>query len=120
MRPDRVSPDPRFVDLTTATPTRLSPGAAADSLFADPGEDGGQGSARVPSYPALARAASRPPRPGQRLGDFELLAEIGRRNGIDLLSMGMSADYEVAIAFGATHVRLGTAIFGERPPRAPI
>jgi hypothetical protein len=48
---------------------------------------------------------------------FALLAEIGRRNGIDILSMGMSADYELAIAFGATHVRIGTAIFGERPPR---
>jgi uncharacterized pyridoxal phosphate-containing UPF0001 family protein len=33
------------------------------------------------------------------------------------LSMGMSADYEIAIAFGATHVRVGTAIFGDRPPR---
>ncbi len=50
---------------------------------------------------------------------FALLAEIGRRNGIDILSMGMSADYEVAIAFGATHVRIGTAIFGERPSRVP-
>jgi pyridoxal phosphate enzyme (YggS family) len=50
---------------------------------------------------------------------FALLAEIGRRNGIDILSMGMSADYELAIAFGATHVRIGTAIFGERPPRLP-
>ncbi|MGE0119341.1 MAG: YggS family pyridoxal phosphate-dependent enzyme [Dongiaceae bacterium] len=51
---------------------------------------------------------------------FALLAEIGRRNGIDILSMGMSADYEVAIAFGATHVRIGTAIFGERPSRSPV
>jgi len=47
---------------------------------------------------------------------FALLREIARRNGITLLSMGMSADYEVAIAFGATHLRIGTAIFGERPP----
>ena len=47
---------------------------------------------------------------------FALLGEIARRNGISILSMGMSADYEIAIAFGATHVRVGSAIFGERPP----
>jgi len=48
---------------------------------------------------------------------FALLREIARRNGLAKLSMGMSADFEIAIAFGATHVRVGTAIFG---PRAPI
>ena len=45
---------------------------------------------------------------------FGLTAMIARRNGLRLLSMGMSADFAVAIAFGATHVRVGTAIFGER------
>jgi len=50
---------------------------------------------------------------------FALLREIARRNGLDGLSMGMSGDYRVAIAFGATVVRIGTAIFGERPPRRP-
>ncbi len=50
---------------------------------------------------------------------FALLREIARRNGLSALSMGMSADYRVAIQFGATHVRIGTAIFGERPPRPP-
>ena len=45
---------------------------------------------------------------------FAFLREIARRNGIDGLSMGMSADYEVAIDFGATLVRVGTAIFGQR------
>ena len=50
---------------------------------------------------------------------FALLREIAQRNGLAGLSMGMSADYQVAIAFGATHVRVGTAIFGERPPRRP-
>ncbi len=47
---------------------------------------------------------------------FALLREIARRNGLGDLSMGMSADFEVAVAFGATHVRLGTAVFGPRPP----
>lgn len=45
---------------------------------------------------------------------FALTAKLARRNGLTLLSMGMSADYPTAIAFGATHVRVGTAIFGAR------
>jgi len=45
---------------------------------------------------------------------FALTAQIARRNGLKLLSMGMSADFSTAIAFGATHVRVGTAIFGAR------
>jgi pyridoxal phosphate enzyme (YggS family) len=45
---------------------------------------------------------------------FALTAKIARRNGLRLLSMGMSADFPIAIAFGATHVRVGTAIFGLR------
>jgi pyridoxal phosphate enzyme (YggS family) len=47
---------------------------------------------------------------------FALTAKIAKRNGLNLLSMGMSADFAVAIAFGATHVRVGTAIFGARTP----
>ena len=45
---------------------------------------------------------------------FALLREIARRTGLGLHSMGMSADFERAIRFGATHVRVGTAIFGAR------
>ncbi len=45
---------------------------------------------------------------------FALLAKIAARNGLTGLSMGMSGDFERAIAFGATHVRVGSAIFGER------
>ena len=45
---------------------------------------------------------------------FALTAKIAARNGLKLLSMGMSADYPVAIAMGATHVRVGSAIFGAR------
>lgn len=45
---------------------------------------------------------------------FALLAQIARRNGLRVLSMGMSGDYEAAIAAGATHVRVGSALFGER------
>lgn len=49
---------------------------------------------------------------------FALLAKIARRHGLSVLSMGMSGDYETAIEVGATHVRVGTAIFGERS--APV
>ena len=45
---------------------------------------------------------------------FALTAKIARRNGLELLSMGMSADFVTAIQLGATHVRVGSAIFGER------
>jgi pyridoxal phosphate enzyme (YggS family) len=45
---------------------------------------------------------------------FALLAKIARRNGLSMLSMGMSSDFETAIEVGATHVRVGSAIFGAR------
>lgn len=45
---------------------------------------------------------------------FALLAKIAKRNGLAGLSMGMSADFDQAIEFGATHIRVGSAIFGER------
>lgn len=45
---------------------------------------------------------------------FALLAKMAARNGLDGLSMGMSGDFEKAISFGATHVRVGSAIFGAR------
>jgi pyridoxal phosphate enzyme (YggS family) len=47
---------------------------------------------------------------------FALLAKIAKRNGLEGLSMGMSSDFEEAIAQGATHVRVGSAIFGARTP----
>ena len=50
---------------------------------------------------------------------FGFLAELAARHALPVLSMGMSADFEAAIAGGATHVRVGTAIFGERPAAPP-
>ncbi len=47
---------------------------------------------------------------------FALLARIARRNGVKNLSMGMSGDFETAIILGATHIRVGTALFGSRDP----
>ena len=55
-----------------------------------------------------------PPAEGEPSLHFALLRQLAVRNGLTALSMGMSRDYEVAVAFGATHVRVGTAIFGPR------
>ncbi len=46
---------------------------------------------------------------------FKMLGEMASRNGLNGLSMGMSSDFEAAIAYGATHIRVGSAIFGARP-----
>ena len=55
-----------------------------------------------------------PPQDEEASPHFALLADIGARNGLTGLSMGMSADYQLAIDFGATIVRVGSAIFGSR------
>jgi len=59
-----------------------------------------------------------PPEHEEAALHFALLREIAKRNALPILSMGMSADFETAIRFGATHVRVGTAIFGARRPLA--
>jgi pyridoxal phosphate enzyme (YggS family) len=60
-----------------------------------------------------------PPQDETPAPHFALTAKIAHRNGLKLLSMGMSADFKTAIAFGATHVRVGSAIFGTRAPLRP-
>ena len=57
-----------------------------------------------------------PPADDDAAPHFALLAKIARENGLSTLSMGMSGDFELAVKFGATHVRVGTAIFGARVP----
>ncbi|HEY8578290.1 MAG TPA: YggS family pyridoxal phosphate-dependent enzyme [Beijerinckiaceae bacterium] len=57
-----------------------------------------------------------PPLGQQASPHFALLARTAARHGLSVLSMGMSADYPLAIQLGATYVRIGTAIFGERAP----
>jgi pyridoxal phosphate enzyme (YggS family) len=59
-----------------------------------------------------------PPLDDEAAFHFALLAKIARRNALSKLSMGMSGDFETAISFGATHVRVGSAIFGERTTRS--
>lgn len=56
-----------------------------------------------------------PPADAEPAPHFALLAKIAKDHGLPLLSMGMTADFETAIRFGATHVRVGTALFGPRP-----
>ena len=78
---------------------------AADAFLRGCRETYGLAVAGLMCIPPLAE----PPAP-----HFALTAKIAARNGLELLSMGMSADFETAIRFGATHVRVGSAIFGER------
>jgi pyridoxal phosphate enzyme (YggS family) len=59
-----------------------------------------------------------PPAEDPPSAHFGLLAAIARRHALPILSMGMSADYPAAIQAGATHVRVGSAIFGARQPKA--
>lgn len=74
------------------------------------------------SLVAMARAESLPliglmcipPATEDPAPHFAMLAEMAARNGLTGLSMGMSSDFEAAIAAGATHVRVGSAIFGDR------
>ena len=65
--------------------------------------------------PALRGLMCIPPLDQEPSLHFALLGEIAARNGLQELSMGMSGDFETAIRLGATHVRVGTGVFGERP-----
>ncbi|MBW3616643.1 MAG: YggS family pyridoxal phosphate-dependent enzyme [Proteobacteria bacterium] len=60
-----------------------------------------------------------PPQEEEPALHFALLRKIAARNGLARLSMGMSDDYETAVRFGATHVRVGSALFGARAPMRP-
>lgn len=73
------------------------------------------GAARDAGLP-LAGLMCIPPAEKEPAPWFALLAELARRHDLPGLSMGMSSDYETAVTIGATHVRVGTALFGERPP----
>jgi pyridoxal phosphate enzyme (YggS family) len=59
-----------------------------------------------------------PPAGDDAAPHFALLAKLAKDNDLKNLSMGMSGDFELAVKFGATHVRVGTAIFGTRAPQA--
>jgi PLP dependent protein len=88
------------------------------------GEEPQKGGCPVAELPALLERARIlplvglmciPPEGVEAAPYFALLAELARRHGVNGLSMGMSADFESAVMCGATHVRVGTALFGPRP-----
>lgn len=72
-------------------------------------------SARVADIPVLGLMCV-PPADVEAAPYFALLAKMARDNGQTGLSMGMSGDFETAVMLGATHVRVGTSLFGDRPP----
>jgi PLP dependent protein len=87
------------------------------------GDEPQKGGCPVAELPALLEAAQAlpvvglmciPPEGNEPAPYFALLAKLARRHGVAGLSMGMSADYESAVMIGATHVRVGTALFGAR------
>jgi pyridoxal phosphate enzyme (YggS family) len=87
------------------------------------GDEPQKGGCPVADLPALVEAARVlpvvglmciPPAEVEAAPYFALLAKLARRHGFTGLSMGMSADYETAVMAGATHVRVGTALFGPR------
>lgn len=88
----------------------------------DEPQKGGCPVAELPALLAEARAANLPvaglmcvPPAGLEAAPyFGLLAKLARDQGVDGLSMGMSGDYETAVTLGATHIRVGTALFGDR------
>lgn len=88
----------------------------------DEDQKGGCAIADVPALLEKARAAGVPihglmcvpPADVEAAPYFALLANIARENAVDWLSMGMSGDYETAVTLGATHVRVGSALFGAR------
>jgi pyridoxal phosphate enzyme (YggS family) len=88
----------------------------------DEPQKGGSAVADLPALLDAARAARLPltglmcipPAEVEPAPYFALLAKLARRHGVTGLSMGMSSDFETAVMIGATHIRVGTALFGER------
>lgn len=89
------------------------------------GDEPQKGGCPVADLPALVEASLKaglpvaglmciPPAEVEPAPYFALLAKLARRHGLAGLSMGMSADFETAVTIGATHVRIGTALFGDR------
>ena len=95
------------------------------NIGAEP-QKGGCAIADTPALIAAARAAdipllglmAVPPADVEPAPYFALLAKMAREESLPRLSMGMSSDYETAIMLGATDIRVGTALFGDRPPPA--
>ena len=100
------------------------PGCFLQVNIGDEAQKGGCAVADLPALLAEARAADLPvrglmavpPADVEPAPYFALLAKLARDHGLEALSMGMSSDYETAVTLGATHVRVGSALFGARQP----
>jgi pyridoxal phosphate enzyme (YggS family) len=98
------------------------PGCFVQVNIGEEPQKGGCLPAELPALLEEARAAALPvvglmcipPADVEPAPYFALLAKLARRHGLAGLSMGMSGDYETAVTIGATHVRVGTALFGDR------
>ncbi len=102
--------------------TGRRPGCFVQVNIADEPQKGGCAVAELPGLLEQCRDAGLPlaglmcipPADVEPAPYFALLAKLAHRHGLAGLSMGMSADYETAVTIGATHIRVGTALFGER------
>jgi pyridoxal phosphate enzyme (YggS family) len=113
------------VKLADALRTELTRSGRSPTLFVqvNTGEEPQKAGVAPKDAPALIAAARDLPLKGlmcippvdvEPAPHFALLAKIAMEQGLPLLSMGMSADFEMAIKFGATHARVGSALFGAR------
>lgn len=115
---------PSLVDALTKAMERTgrSPDCFIQVNIGDETQKGGCAVADLPQLLARAGEAGLPiaglmcipPADVEAAPYFALLAKLARRHGLPALSMGMSGDYETAVMTGATHIRVGTALFGER------
>ncbi|MEA3049443.1 MAG: dependent protein [Sphingomonadales bacterium] len=102
--------------------TGRRPGCFVQVNIGDEPQKGGCAVADLPALLDEARGAgllllglmALPPAGVEPAPYFALLAKLARRHGLAALSMGMSSDFETAVTIGATHVRVGTALLGER------
>lgn len=116
-RPSLVEALARTIGKTGRSPTLF-----AQVNIGDEPQKGGCPVAEVPQLLATARDAGLtiaglmcvPPAEVEAAPYFALLAKLARDHGLPLLSMGMSDDFETAVTLGATHVRVGSALFGAR------
>jgi pyridoxal phosphate enzyme (YggS family) len=105
-----------------AAKTGRRPGCFVQVNIGDEPQKGGCAVAALPELVESGREAglrllglmALPPAEVEPAPYFALLAKLARRHGLAGLSMGMSGDFETAVTIGATHVRVGTALFGER------
>ena len=103
----------------------LAPGRPSLFVQVNVGDEPQKGGCAISDLPALLdRCRERglaiegmmcvPPAEVESTPYFALLAKLARRHGLPELSMGMSGDFATAVTLGATHIRIGTALFGER------